>query len=56
MRLKTKSHIRRFHFERLENRTLLAGNVTTVLYSGELHISGDNANNNIQISQLPTGQ
>ncbi len=42
-------------FECLETRTLLAGNVLVAVNAGELDISGDNANNNIQVTQLTSG-
>src|ERR1700690_4116414 len=42
-------------FERLENRALLAGNVMVAVNGGELDITGDNANNSIQVTQLTSG-
>jgi hypothetical protein len=46
---------RPFIFERLETRTFLAGNVMVAVNSGELDITGDNANNSIQVTQLTSG-
>jgi hypothetical protein len=43
-------------FEALETRALLAGNVLVAVNAGELDISGGNANNNIQVTQLASGQ
>jgi len=43
-------------FETLESRSLLAGNVMVAVNSGELDITGDNANNSIQVTQLTSGQ
>ena len=56
MRLKTKSLFRCFHFERLETRDLLAGNVNVAVNAGELDITGDAASNAIQVTQLASGQ
>jgi len=43
---------RRFQFERLENRSLLAGNVTAALSSGVLTLTGDASSNSVQVSQI----
>ena len=43
---------RRLTIEPLENRVLLAGNVTAELKSGELLVTGDNQDNQIQIADL----
>lgn len=47
---------RRFGFEQLERREVLAGNVTAVIDGGNLVITGDSGNNNIVISRGPLGQ
>ncbi len=41
--------------ECLENRPLLAGNVTTNFSGGLLTLTGDAAANNVQITQLASG-
>jgi hypothetical protein len=46
---------RRLRFETLENRTLLAGNVTASVASGVLTITGDTGANNIQLAQTSAG-
>jgi hypothetical protein len=55
MHCRTKLFARRFNFERLENRTLLAGNVTTNFVGGLLTLTGDAAANSIQLTQLSNG-
>ncbi len=46
---------RPFLFERLEHRSLLAGNVLVAVNAGELDITGDNAANSIQVGQVSPG-
>ena len=52
---RTRNSGRPRRFELLETRSLLAGNVTVAVNAGELDIIGDNANNNIQVTQLVSG-
>src|SRR5262245_61665314 len=42
---------RRLRFESLEDRTLMAGNVTAAVVNGTLQITGDKSANVIQIQQ-----
>src|SRR5215475_3680231 len=44
---------RRLGFESLEDRTLMAGNVTAAVVNGTLQITGDKSANVIQIQQAP---
>jgi hypothetical protein len=48
---KQKKNRASLRFEGLENRTLLAGDVTVAVVSGVLQITGDTADNSIQIKQ-----
>src|SRR5262245_43598107 len=41
--------------ERLEERRLLAGNVTASVVNGNLVVSGDSASNDVVIAQTPSG-
>ena len=44
-----RGNVRRLHFENLEDRRLLAGNVTAVKIGATLFITGDDASNAIEI-------
>jgi hypothetical protein len=48
---KHKKNAKSLRFEGLENRTLMAGDVTVAVVSGVLQITGDTADNAIQIKQ-----
>jgi len=45
---------RKFHFQQLEDRRLMAGNVDVSVSGGDLFITGDNAANGVQITQVVT--
>jgi hypothetical protein len=56
-----RSHAtRRFHLERLEDRQLMAGDVTAAVYNGSLYLTEAagqlGQNNAVMISQLPSGK
>jgi hypothetical protein len=50
------THKRRRHFERLEARNMLAGNVTAELVDGDLIVTGDAADNRIRIYRNAFGE
>jgi hypothetical protein len=50
------AHWRRKHFERLEARQMLAGNVTAELVDGDLIVTGDAADNRIRIYMNAFGE
>jgi hypothetical protein len=47
---------RKLTFQSLENRCLMAGNVTAAVQNHSLVINGDNQNNDIEITQVGNGQ
>ena len=46
---------RTLYVERLERRTLLAGNGTAALIAGNLDLTGDSSSNAVQVSQVSAG-
>ncbi len=46
---------RKLSVEPLEGRRVMAGNVTAVLHGVDLILKGDNADNAVQVSRLPSG-
>ena len=52
---KQNKHAKVLRLEGLENRTLMAGDVTVAVVSGVLEIAGDTADNSIQIKQSGAG-
>src|SRR5215510_10042589 len=54
MRTSRNTIERRFGFERLENRVLLAGDVTAAVVAGTLELDGDSSGNALQIWKVGT--
>ena len=55
LQMSNRNTRRKLSVESLEGRRLLAGNVTAVLRGGDLILSGDTADNSVQVSRLPSG-
>lgn len=50
--MNTRTQSRKLAFEQVENREMMAGNVSAAIYGGELVIVGDDQSNSIQVTEV----